>query len=161
MSDSLNNVNINSLKNDIENGKVVPFIGAGISQSVKLKGKDETPFRSWKTLLIDLSSVIIDRNKKSIVDSLLLIKEDEINYLEIVDKIKEYSNQNDYNIKLNELISINYDEIDANTYILARNIWNLNSNLIITTNYDSVLEKACNSKNVQALYLTNNFSSCE
>ena len=48
-------------------------------------------------------------NKKSIVDSLLLFKEDEINYLEIADKIKEYSNQNDYNIKLNELISINYD----------------------------------------------------
>ncbi len=157
MSDSLNNVNINSLKNDIENGKVVPFIGAGISQSAKLKGKDNTPFRSWKTLLIDLSSVIIDRNKKSIVDSLLLFKEDEINYLEIADKIKEYSNQNDYNIKLNELISINYDEIDANTYILARNIWNLNSNLIITTNYDSVLEKACDSKNVQPLYLDNNF----
>ena len=59
--------------------------------------------------------------------------------------------------KLNELISINYDEIDANTYILARNIWNLNSNLIITTNYDSVLEKVCDSKNVQPLYLDNNF----
>ena len=83
--------------------------------------------------------VIIDRNKKCIVDSLLLFKEDEINYLEIADKIKEYSNQNYYNIKLNELISINYDEIDANTYILARNIWNLNSNLIITTNYYSFL----------------------
>ncbi|AXX90682.1 hypothetical protein CKA55_08335 [Arcobacter suis] len=86
MSDSLNNVNINSLKNDIENGKVIPFIGAGISQSVKLKRKDETPFR--KTLLIDLSSVIIDSNKKNIIDSLLLFREDEINYLEIADKIK-------------------------------------------------------------------------
>lgn len=88
MSDSLNNVNINSLKNDIKNGKVVPFIGADISQSAKLKG---------------------------------------------------------------------YDEIDENTYILARNIWNLNSNLIITTNSDSVLEKGCDSKNVQPLYLDNNF----
>jgi hypothetical protein len=33
----------------------------------------------------------------------------------------------------------------------------LNSKLIITTNYDSVLEKACESDNVQALYLDNNF----
>jgi hypothetical protein len=55
------------------------------------------------------------------------------------------------------MITTNYDSIDKKSYNLARNIWKLNSKLIITTNYDSVLEKACESDNVQSLYLDNNF----
>lgn len=55
------------------------------------------------------------------------------------------------------MITTDYDSIDKKSYILARNIWKLNSKFIITTNYDSVLEKAYESDNVQALYLDNNF----
>lgn len=55
------------------------------------------------------------------------------------------------------MITTDYDSIDKKSYILARNIWKLNSKFIIITNYDSVLEKAYESDNVQALYLDNNF----
>lgn len=156
MSDSLNEANKESLRIDINNGKVIPFVGAGVSQSVILKGSDDkSPFKSWKDLLKTLSTIIIDENDKNHIDSYFELKD--IDYLEIADKIKKFSNQIDYSKKLEEVITTDYDLIEKNSYNLAENIWMLNSKLIITTNYDSVLEKACESDNVQALYLDNNF----
>ena len=157
MNEELNRANIESLKKDIIDYKIIPFVGAGVSQSVKIKGKNISPFKSWKDLLRDLSSIVIDDKKKKVIDASLELDDEDINYLEIADKIKIYSNQIDYSKKLEKVVTTNYDNIDENSYSLVRAIWNLNSNLIITTNYDSVLEKACNSKNVQALYLDNNF----
>lgn len=149
MSVSLNEANKESLKKDIENCKVIPFVGAGVSQSVILKASDnKSPFKSWKDLLKILSTIIIDENDKKHIDSYFELKD--IDYLEIADKIKKFSNQIDYSKKLEEVITTDYDSIDKKSYILARNIWKLNSKFIITTNYDSVLEKACESDNVQA-----------
>jgi hypothetical protein len=156
LSDSLNESNKESLRIDINNGKVIPFVGAGVSQSVILKGSDDkSPFKRWKDLLKTLSTIIIDEKDKNHIDSYFELKD--IDYLEIADKIKKFSNQIDYSKKLEEVITTDYDLIDKSSYILAKNIWKLNSKLIITTNYDSVLEKACESDNVQALYLDNNF----
>lgn len=156
MNEELNRVNIESLKKDILSGKIIPFAGAGVSQSVKIKGKDISPFKSWKDLLRDLSTVVIEEKNKNHINSYFDLDDKDIDFLELADKIEKFSNQNDYSKKLQEAITTNYDNIDENSYTLARTIWNLNSNLIITTNYDSVLEKACNSKNVQPLYLNNN-----
>jgi hypothetical protein len=156
LSDSLNEANKESLKRDINNCKVIPFVGAGVSQSVILNGSDnKSPFKSWKDLLKTLATIIIDEKDKNHIDSYFELKD--IDYLEIADKIKKFSNQIDYSKKLEEVIATDYDLIDKNSYNLAKNIWNLNSKLIITTNYDSVLEKACESDNIQALYLDNNF----
>ena len=157
MNEELNRSNIESLRKDILSGKIIPFIGAGVSQSVKIKGKDISPFKSWKDLLRDLSTLVIEEKNRNHINSYFDLDDKDIDFLELADKIEKFSNQNDYSKKLQEAITTNYDNIDENSYTLARTIWNLNSNLIITTNYDSVLEKACNSKNVQALYLTNNF----
>jgi tetratricopeptide (TPR) repeat protein len=157
LSDSLNEANKESLKKDIENSKVIPFVGAGVSQSVKMKGKDISPFKSWKDLLRDLSTVAIEEKNKNHINSYFDLDDKDIDFLELADKIKKFSNQNDYSQKLGEVVTTNYDLIDKTSYVLARNIWKLNSNLIITTNYDSILEKSCESDNVQALYLDNNF----
>ena len=146
MNEELNRSNIESLRKDILSGKIISFIGAGVSQSVKMKGKDISPFKSWKDLLRDLSSVVIEEKNKSHINSYFDLNDKDIDFLELADKIEKFSNQNDYSKKLQKAITTNYDNIDENSYTLARTIWNLNSNLIITTNYDSVLEKACNSK---------------
>lgn len=87
MSVSLNEANKESLKKDIENCKVIPFVGAGVSQSVILKASDnKSPFKSWKDLLKTLSTIIIDENDKKHIDSYFELKD--IDYLEIADKIK-------------------------------------------------------------------------
>ena len=157
MSDSLNESNKESLKKDIENCKVIPFVGAGVSQSVRMKGKETSPFKSWKDLLRDLSTLVIEEKNKNHINSYFDLDDKDIDFLELADKIEKFSNQIDYSKKLEKVITTDYDNIDENSYTLARNIWKLNSKLIITTNYDSVLEKACESDNVQALYLDNNF----
>jgi hypothetical protein len=157
LSDSLNEANKESLKKDINNGKIIPFVGAGVSQSLILKGSDnKLPFKSWKDLLKTLATIIIDENDKNHIDSYFELKD--IDYLEIADKIKKFSNQIDYSKKLEEVITTDYDLIDKSSYILAKNIWKLNLKFIITTNNDSVLEKTCESDNVQAFYLDNNFN---
>lgn len=80
MSDSLNEANKESLKKDIENCKVIPFVGAGVSQSVILKANDnKSPFKSWKNLLKTLSTIIIDENDKKHIDSYFELKD--IDYL--------------------------------------------------------------------------------
>lgn len=157
MSDSLNESNKESLKKDIENCKVIPFVGAGVSQSVRMKGKETSPFESWKDLLRDLSTLVIEEKNKNHINSYFDLDDKDIDFLELADKIEKFSNRIDYSKKLEKVITTDYDNIDENSYTLARNIWKLNSKLIITTNYDSILEKACESDNVQALYLDNNF----
>jgi hypothetical protein len=121
LSYSLNEANKESLKKDINNGKIIPFVGAGVSQSLILKGSDnKLPFKSWKDLLKTLATIIIDENDKNHIDSYFELKD--IDYLEIADKIKKFSNQIDYSKKLEEVITTDYDLIDNNSYILAKNI---------------------------------------
>ena len=49
----------------------------------------------------------------------------DIDYLEIADKIKRFSNQIDYSKKLEEMITTNYDSIDKNSYNLAINLYKM------------------------------------
>ena len=88
MSDSLNEANKESLKKDIENCKVIPFVGAGVSQSVKMKGKNISHFKSWKDLLRDLSTVVIEEKNKNHINSYFDLDDKDIDFLELADKIK-------------------------------------------------------------------------
>jgi len=122
VNEELNMVNIESLKKDILSGKIIPFIGAGVSQSVKIKGKKTSPFKSWKDLLRDLSTLVIEEKNKNHINSYFDLDDKDIDFLELADKIKKLSNKDDYLTKLQEVITANYDNIDENTYTLARTI---------------------------------------
>jgi tetratricopeptide (TPR) repeat protein len=132
----------------IKEGKVIPFVGAGVSMAVKDKSGKEL-FCSWKELLKSLANEIEDENKKTNALSCIEI-DDAFTYLEKADNIKKFLNINSFNNALKKVIStdIDYDSVDETTYSLAKSIWRI-SNLIITTNYDKVLYHASDSKNTQ------------
>jgi len=126
----------------ISENKVIPFVGAGVSLSVK-NNNDETVFVTWKQLLKKLADDLSnhgEENKSQIIK--LLIKEDE-DYLEIADKIKKYYPTDPlFFEKLEEIFDKDRNDIDDSSLSLAKSIWDLDQKLIITTNYDNVLDWA-------------------
>lgn len=133
------------LKRRIKEKKVIPFVGAGVSISVKNKdGLDIFP--NWEELLINLNSKITDKKQQNVVNSLLELKEDNY-YLDVADRIEKYLPKNIFNKKLKETFDIDFNNIDESTLSLARVIWELDLKLVITTNYDKVLYQACDDKN--------------
>ena len=157
------------LKKLIRENKVIPFVGAGVSKEVKFKNGDNA-FINWKELLERFVSQIENKKSKAIIEAMLIEDDDDpIDYLEVANKIESTLLKNDFNNVLNNVFSIDYNDINETTYNLAKEIWNLNSNLIITTNYDNVLFNASNDKNKifwdieskyeQSNYLTNQSNS--
>lgn len=133
------------LKRLIRENKVIPFVGAGVSKAVKYKNGEDA-FITWKELLENFLPSIDKPAKVNVIKALL--EDEPVNYLEIADKIEQSLSTNDFNKILKQTFDIDYNEINKNTYALAKEIWNLDSNLIITTNYDKVLHKACDDENI-------------
>jgi len=133
------------LKRLISENKVIPFVGAGVSKSVKFKNGQDA-FINWKELLETFLGYIDKPSKANVIQALL--EDEPINYLEIADKIEQSLGINDFNKVLKKAFDIDYNEVDKDSYSLAKEIWNLNSKLIITTNYDKVLHKACDDENI-------------
>ena len=128
----------------ISENKVIPFVGAGVSKDVKYKDGSNV-FPNWEELLTSLSDNIVDENIKLGINSFL--KSKKIDYLKIADMIEDELSINDFNKSLQKIFKVDYNEIDEDSYSLAKAIWNLNTNLILTTNYDKVLHKSCKNKN--------------
>ena len=134
------------LKRLIEENKVIPFVGAGVSKSVKLKnGKDA--FIDWKELLQCFLNDISDKDNLNVIKAMLNVKK--IDYLDVADRIEKELSPKDFTEILKQSIHVNYNHIDEDTYELAKTIWDLNSKLIITTNYDKVLHRSCEDKNIE------------
>lgn len=140
----------------ISENKVIPFVGAGVSLSIKDKN-DKTVFVTWKELLKKLAVNLSNygkSNKSQIIN--LLIEEDE-DYLEIADKIKKYYPLDSlFFDKLEEIFDIKKEIIDDSSLSLARSIWDLEQKLIITTNYDNVLDWAA-PKKIKALDIQSDY----
>ncbi|WP_121627922.1 tetratricopeptide repeat protein [Poseidonibacter antarcticus] len=140
----------------ISKNKVIPFVGAGVSLSIKDKN-DKTVFVTWKELLKKLAVNLSNygkSNKSQIIN--LLIEEDE-DYLEIADKIKKYYPLDSlFFDKLEEIFDIKKEIIDDSSLSLARSIWDLEQKLIITTNYDNVLDWAA-PKKIKALDIQSDY----
>ncbi len=135
---------IDKLKALIVNKKIIPFVGAGVSMAVKDK-EGNSLFFSWSNLLEKLAENSLEEQSIKYIKAGLDIPEP--NYLNIADEIERLS-RGSFLEHLKELVDIDYNSIDESSNILAKNIWNLNSNLIITTNYDKVLESASTDKNM-------------
>lgn len=148
------------LKKLIRENKIIPFVGAGVSKAVKYKsGKDA--FVNWKELLENFLNDITVKENLAVIKALLNVKQ--IDYLEVADKIEKELSKNDFNKRLKQSLTVDYNDIDEDTYELAKSIWGLNSKLIITTNYDKVLHNACEDKNIdfwdiESLHEQGNFS---
>ncbi|MFK5975819.1 MAG: tetratricopeptide repeat protein [Sulfurovum sp.] len=127
------------LKELIENNKVIPFVGAGVSKAVKShSGVDIFP--DWKELLYQLTDGLNENDTQIIKNSL---NRPHVDYLRVVDDIKEfYPTKSLYAQKLDEIFDITRESIQDDSLDLARAIWGLNQKLIITTNYDKILDWA-------------------
>lgn len=135
------------LKKLIEENKVIPFVGAGVSKAVKSRdGVDVFP--DWGELLHKLADGL-NENDTQIIKNYL--NRPHVNYLRVVDDIQEfYPTKALYAQKLDEIFDITRESIQDDSLDLARAIWGLNQKLVITTNYDKILHWASdNSDNTQ------------
>ncbi|MFA5920868.1 MAG: hypothetical protein WC856_06210 [Methylococcaceae bacterium] len=129
------------LKNALKNGKAIPFIGAGVSISVKNKTDGELLFPSWKTLLEQAGTRLEAEGKQdeaSIVKA--YVKTNRL--LDAAKEAKQALAANWFPF-LKQQFDPNSNDAEPESLELARRLWKLGSNLVITTNYDRVLRWAC------------------
>lgn len=141
-----------SLIEAFKRGQVVPFVGAGVSASIKSfesvsipdKGEiihSESIFPSWKVFL-DKAADKLDREKLSskadVVRSLL--NDYPPDYLESAQRAFDGLGQKQWYQLLSENFDIDIKSANEDSFKLAKLIWQLGSNLVLTTNFDMVLQ---------------------
>jgi hypothetical protein len=132
-----------TLEDRLRAGKVIPFVGAGVSMAVLNKESGERLFPSWKTLL-ERAADRLDEEKKSpyanAVRSLLQFEPPD--YLDAARRASQGLGSVWFQF-LKENIDRKREDADDGSLDLARAVWQLGSQLVITTNYDRVLHWAC------------------
>ncbi len=132
----------------LEERRLIPFVGAGVSMSVKKADSDEPLFPSWKTLLLSSADTIKQQGVKvtaaDLIEALLHHEdEDENSYLKAAQLAKKALGNHAWNTFLKQQLLFSKSQCDESSLELARTIWRLHCPLIITTNYDKVLDWAC------------------
>ena len=145
MSDKTSNI-LDSLKEELEAKRVIPFIGAGVSRSIEKKVKDSTKtfnplFPNWKEFL-DLASKKLhgEKNPTAAEDIIHLLKLSKPKYLEAAQIAHDSLRTPLWNKLLKEIFEVDEDKASAKSLELAQLVWQLGSNLVFTTNIDEVLE---------------------
>jgi tetratricopeptide (TPR) repeat protein len=137
MSDSAQSLPSTLLKR-LEAGKVIPFVGAGVSMAVRSTA-GERVFPSW-TELLDKAADRLERENKgkvaNLVRSLISLNEPG-DLLDAAKRTREALGSGWYEF-LKEQLDIARSEIDEDSLALARAVWGIN-HLVITTNYDRIL----------------------
>ena len=128
-----------TLKDSLSRGKVIPFIGAGVSMTVKEKGTLKRLFPSWKELL-EQAAVRLEDEQKIKAANLVraFLDSDEPEYLEAAERARKALGPIWFNF-LKEQLDHPRERADDESLKLAEAIWKLGSRLLITTNYDRVL----------------------
>jgi tetratricopeptide (TPR) repeat protein len=134
-----------TLIKNLQAGKVIPFVGAGVSRSVI--AKDGKPlFPTWRQLLYDAADRLKAEGKETygaLVRNLVDI--DQPDYL----KAAEYAKTKLGAIWF-EFLREQFDHQRAvvadDSLSLPRKTWMLGSKLVVTTNYDRILRWTCPSQ---------------
>lgn len=137
-----------SLKDALRRRQVIPFVGAGVSRTVKKKYEDATEsfnplFPSWQEFLMAAANKLDEENKSpkaNVVRSLLY--DSPPDYLEAAQRAFDGLGQNQWHTLLNENFGKDINLVDKESLELAQLVWNLGSNLVVTTNFDLVLQTA-------------------
>jgi tetratricopeptide (TPR) repeat protein len=133
-----------TLEERLRSGKIVPFIGAGVSIAVRNKETDAPLFPSWKQLLERVAQRLEAEQKGSyalVVRGLLAIEKPD--YLDAARRAREGLGGAVWVEFLKEQLDRPSERVDNENLSLARAAWRLGSQLLITTNYDRVLHWAC------------------
>src|SRR5688500_9405434 len=132
-----------SLRDKLGEGRVVPFVGAGVSMRVLDRHTREPLFPSWRNLLLGAAERLEYETKPAeanVVRSLLDVQPPD--FLDAAKRARQSLGSVWYSF-LKDALEIEFERIDPGSLELARRIWRLGSNLVITTNYDDVLRWAC------------------
>ncbi len=131
------------LKEQLKSHNVIPFVGAGVSMSVKDKQTGGVLFPIWKGLLENAVERLREEDRlpyAEAVSGLIGIGPDE--YLEAAKRARQGMTGGNWFRFLKEQLDVPFENVDSASLDLARAIWNLGSSLIVTTNYDRVLHWA-------------------
>jgi len=128
------------LEQSLKDGKIIPFVGAGVSMTV-LNQLGERLFPSWKELLMEAAERLENDGK---TDHVGIIR-GKVNTNRLLAAAEEAqlglgANWHDF---LKSQFDKTSDEAQDASLELARLVWQLGSDLVVTTNYDNVLHWAC------------------
>lgn len=131
------------LRRDLLEGRVIPFVGAGISMAVLDRNSNQTLFPSWKALLSKSAERLeLQRKSKEAEVVRVLLKVDEPDYLDIAQRAKKGLGAYWFEF-LREQLDPDRHRADETSLSEARAVWTLGSNLVLTTNFDRVLHWTC------------------
>lgn len=129
-----------SLEEGLRDGRVIPFVGAGVSMAVERVGGGRI-FPSWKQLLLDGAARLeADGKKAGVVRE--LVEDDEPDYLQAAQRLRDKLGPL-WGAFLKDALDISRAEVADDSLALAQAMWRLGSRLVVTTNYDRVLRWAC------------------
>ncbi|MDD5411208.1 MAG: SIR2 family protein [Methylobacter sp.] len=128
------------LEESLKHGKVIPFVGAGVSMTVLAKS-GEPLFPSWKALLM-ASVKQLEEGKKPDDEALVGSLVNKGRLLDAAKEARQALGANWHNFLKCQLDKTSDQAQDASLE-LARLVWQLGSDLVVTTNYDNVLHWAC------------------
>lgn len=128
--------------------KLIPIVGAGVSMSLKSKSGD-TLFLSWKELLLDSARRLTEEDMADYADAVrAMVKINE--YENAADMMRKGLHGSLWNQFFQEKFNIKETDIDSESFNLSRSIWKLGSK-IITLNYDKTLRFSCPDQSVTEL----------
>ena len=129
------------LQEFIREGKVIPFVGAGVSMTVRRRDDGARCYPSWWDLL-DRAAQRLDQESKAQVAAQIRTLLEAGDYMGASTRARTALRSNWYRF-LKSQFSFRREQIADDSLALARAIWGIGSNLIITTNYDRVLLWGC------------------
>lgn len=130
------------LKDRLRDGRVIPFVGAGVSMAVKDRKTGERLFPSWKALLERAADRLDQETKGAYADTVRgLLKLEPPDYLDAAKRARSGMGAVWFRF-LKEQLDYPREAADDESLKLASSAWGLGSQLIITTNYDKTLHWA-------------------
>ena len=132
-----------TLRQRLREGKVIPFVGAGVSMSVRERGTGKSLFPSWREMLEKAARRLEAEGgdvHAGLVRNFLSLKPP--SYLEAARYAHEGMGASVWYDFLREQLNKSPEGAAPESLELAKDIWSLGSRLVITTNFDRVLEWA-------------------
>ncbi|MEO1168745.1 MAG: SIR2 family protein [Pseudomonadota bacterium] len=130
-----------SLEVALSQRKVIPFVGAGLSQGI-LDRTGKRIFPNWPNLL-DGAATRLEAEGKEPEARLVSSLVETGDLLGAAKSAKENLSQPIWVDYLKEVFDRTFDDVDPESLSVLRMVWALGSNLVVTTNYDRSLQWTC------------------
>lgn len=132
-----------TLRERLRAGKVIPFVGAGVSMAVVNQETGKRLFPSWRELLLSAADRLEQEHKPApagLVRSFMEMGRAR-DYLSAAEEARDALGPVWFRF-LKDRFDPERKQVADDSLALARLVWGLNSDLIVTTNYDNVLRWA-------------------